>query len=225
MYVFRAGCLALEYKLACNSLRRPPLLLPVLPVILCVGLWFCGLFSVRFGMFVGQLTCEPSCGRALLHVASDTTRRHSLRAHFLTLWCSQSLHPLCGSVPRASCSRVCCRSQLGLQGTALHLIGWVSCSWLLQENNKTNKESFLVEDCTTTPTIFTSALLPVAHTFYYAGCWIFALILSVMGFYFNLDMKKDNSCLSYFPLFLVITDVSSVQDTWYFLSCDSCTVV
>lgn len=54
---------------------------------------------------------------------------------------------------------------------------------------------------------------------------IFALILSVMGFYFNLDINKDNSCLTCFPLFLVIIDVSSDQDTWYFLPCDSCSVV
>lgn len=140
MYVFRAGCLALDNKLACSSLGRPPLLLPVLSVILCVRLRLCGLFSIHFGMFVGQLTCEPSCGWALWRVASDTTRRHSPRAHFLILWRSQSFLPLCGSVPRASGSRVCCRciSWACMVQLCIWLVV-VSCSWLLQWG------SFLVE--------------------------------------------------------------------------------
>lgn len=75
MYVFRAGCLALDSKLACTSLGRPPLLLPML-LVGFVGFSLsrlaCSLVSWPVSRHVG----EPFRGLLLIRLG-DTASEHT----------------------------------------------------------------------------------------------------------------------------------------------------
>lgn len=72
MYIFKVGHLVLDDQLSCCALGRttsPVASFFQLPVVVCVGLRPCGLFSIQFVLFIdvilGQLTLGSQVGETL----------------------------------------------------------------------------------------------------------------------------------------------------------------